>query len=231
MKVIGKALLAMLEWAMHHVMRVVLVVAAIWTLGYIWYVKGPEWSRGPVLTPQEQKVQERQRIDDAFVDCAVLAAVDDAATPEERLMMAVTVINVANDRAVKIEKEEGGKKIIEMIADTCDVASTYETLRVPGAQPGIPRFKTVLHGVIEQHHFDETNRELREYLKDPTQFLAKWPWLSQSRRYIRTTWPRSLYPMVDNEAMRKSLCRLYGEPGKTAEFFRYKKTPDEICPP
>lgn len=193
------------------------MVGVLGLLAVVLYQQG--WLSGP-LTPAQKEVQERVRIHEALVNCAALGGADNSDVPQARLAHAVTIYNIAMETAVRAKNE--------IIADTCAVFNTFGELMVPGESTEAWRREwNVRMFSVSQEAFDVTARAFRRYLEDPKPLLLEQPWLTQSVRSIRTRWKR--WAPYQNEAgMRTKMCRLYGTPPGD-EFFRYKKSPDEVC--
>src|SRR3989344_5926412 len=95
------------------------VVVAFFLIGH--YFFGLPWPWQGMFAPSKEQLEleERARIDDAFIACAALGGADDGTNPQERLAAAITIVNVAFEKAARIEKVVDGKKIVEVIGDTC----------------------------------------------------------------------------------------------------------------
>jgi hypothetical protein len=199
---------------------VALICGVLWRMGYLNAPRTP-------LTPEEKKIAEKIRLDEANLLCAALDGANNAKDPQQRIAAAITNINLAKQQGQRIETEEGGQKVVEIILDTCTVFQTFETLMIPGEKTSARQFVTNAKAFVGETALDGTMRAVREYMKDPKQFFLANPWEADSVRMIRTTW-KLFAPYQDTKGMRASMCRLWGMPDTTAEFFRPKK-PAERC--
>jgi|GEM_PF-6546422 len=183
------------------------------------------------ITVEEQKAKERRIVNDANLKCLAFAGADDGRDrdPQERLFLAVTTLNLATEKGVRIEKEENGKKVIEVTIDACEIYESFGILMVPGQKTSQIRSTIWAWAFLSASQINQTRSMVRDYLDNPQPYLKQWPWLPESTRALRMAWRGSATPTQDLEGMRNAMCRLWGEPNKTAEFFRYKKGPDDDC--
>lgn len=180
-------------------------------------------------TPEEQKVEERRIMDGDNFYCATLGGADNGRTPEERGIGAITIYNLAAASGVRYEKEENGRKVVEVILDTCDVIKKFRELQVPG-DPDFTswRWNWLTRIPNDKAKISQAATMLRQYITDPKPLIAKWPDLPKSTKQIRMTWLDSP-PILNRDGMRATMCRWYGIPGVTAEFFRTRTGPDDKC--
>jgi len=183
------------------------------------------------ITVEEQKAKERRIVDDANLKCLSYAGADDGKDrdPQERLFLAITTLNLASEKGVRVEKEENGRKVVDVTIDACEVYESFGILMMPGQKTSQLRSTKWAWMFLTSSQINQTKKFVREYLENPEPFLKQWPWLPESSRALRMAWRGTATPTQDLEGMRKTMCRLWGQPGKTAEFFRYKKGPDDDC--
>lgn len=158
---------AFLTWLLN--LKAFVAVAIVLAIAYVF-----EFGRFSSAPPPLEQIRQTSDY------CAQLGGYDDGATDDEQLAMAVAHVNLAKQRG----------------QSTCDIYKSFGTLIGPGTRPWFAWFREpiTMYSVSRlsadrKAAFNQAGLLLGRYLKDPTEDLKRFPWLSCVTHYIRTTWP------------------------------------------
>jgi hypothetical protein len=166
-------------------------------------------------------LDERRLVDETNFKWIVWGAADDMLDPDDMLLAAITIENVAKSKAAAVQREEGGKKTIEYVINARSIVYSYETLQDPSQC--IVSFRTLetMATNVPESSVALVSELYRAYQKSPAEKQKEMQWIANSKRYLRT---RSFFPLPPYQfadRMRAEMTSLYkSESG--AEFFAFK---------